>query len=381
VLASQGCQQGENASPEETGSAAEVRRDGPLVRGDSNMTGVTPETLGPPLDLAWEHEVEGPVPATAVVADGRVFVGTLAGPVLALDLASGEVLWSFDKELGVEGAACLAEDLVCFGDADGKVHGLDRETGESRWVYETEDSIAGGLNSYRSESGQTFLLVGSDDFFLHAIDAADGSRVWAVETQNYIRGAPSVDQESGVVIFGGCDEVLRLIDAETGDLVRQVDVGAYMANSCAVRDRIAYLAHYAGEVLAVDLENGDSIWTHDADGTEFVASPAVTADRVYVAGRDQKLRCLDRSTGDLLWEFTARKGIDSSPVVTENAVFFGSDDGRVYAVNPVDGSELWAYEIGARINASPAVAQGRLVIGSQRGGIFGFEEGEEAPAE
>jgi eukaryotic-like serine/threonine-protein kinase len=149
-------------------------------------------------------------------------VGSLGGQFYALDLATGKELWQAPAKLGVEGPACVAGDLVCFGDADGKVHGLDRHTGEARWVYETGDAVVGGLNVYRTRAGKLLLLVGSDDFFLHAIDAADGTRAWAVETANYIKGTPSLDPEGGVVIFGGCDELLRLIDAETGTLVREV---------------------------------------------------------------------------------------------------------------------------------------------------------------
>lgn len=344
----------------------------PLFRGDANMTGVSGETLRLPLEPAWEFDTGGPVPATAVIADGRVYVGSLGGSFHALDLATGKEIWKAPAKLGVEGPACVSGDLVCFGDADGKVYALDRASGQSRWVYETGDAVAGGINTYRTRAGKTLLLAGSDDFFLHAVDAADGARVWAVETGNYIRGTPSVDQESGVVIFGGCDELVRLIDAETGVQVREIEAGAYMANSCAVRDQIAYAAHYAGAVLAIDLKSGATLWSHDAEEAQFVASPAVTADRVYVGGRDKKLRCLDRANGKHVWEFLARKGIDSSPVVTGTAVFAGADDGRLYAVDPADGRELWSFDLGSRINSSPAVSGGHLIIGSQEGIVFAF---------
>jgi len=344
----------------------------PLFRGDANMGGCSADPVRPPLELAWVFETESPVPATAVIGGGKVFIGSLGGKFHCLDLLSGKQVWSFDTKLGVEGAACLAGDLVCFGETDGFVRALKVSTGEEVWHYETGDAIAGGLNRYRTKAGRELILAGSDDFFLHAVDAATGEKVWAVETGNYIKGAPSVDLASGLVSFGGCDELLRLIDAETGEQVRSIPVGAYMANSCAVRDRIAYVAHYAGEIVAFDLANGERLWSNKSEAVEFVGSPAVDAGLVIVGGRDKKLRALDRATGALVWEFLARKGIDSSPVVGPEVVFVGSDDGRLYAVSRGEGKELWSYDIGARINSSPAVAAGHVVIGAQDGGVYAF---------
>lgn len=344
----------------------------PLFRGDSNMSGVTLDPLRPPLELAWAHEGDSPVPATPVISGGRVFVGALGGKFLCLELATGKEVWAFETKLGVEGPACVSGELVFFGETDGFLRALRVSNGEQVWQYETGDAIVGGVNRYVTKAGRELILVGSDDFFLHAVDAATGQKVWTVETGNYIKGAPSVDADHGLVIFGGCDEVLRLIDAETGELVRSIPVGAYMANSCAVREKVAYVAHYAGEILAFDLEKGERRWAVPNEAVEFVASPAVDASIVVAAGRDKKIRALDPATGKPLWEFLARKGIDSSPVIGPETIFAGSDDGRIYALDRKDGKEVWSYDIGARINSSPAVAGGHLVIGAQDGSVYAF---------
>jgi len=77
-----------------------------------------------------------------------VFIGSLGGRFLCLDLFTGQLVWSFDTKLGVEGAACLVGDLVCFGEADGFVRALDVATGKEAWHYETGDAIVGGVNRY-----------------------------------------------------------------------------------------------------------------------------------------------------------------------------------------------------------------------------------------
>ncbi len=366
---------GDETSTQAEAAAGPKGSDWLLFRGDSNMLGVTEESLKMPLELVWTVETDGPVSATAVIADGRVYVGSLGGLFYCINLADGEVLWTFETELGMEGPACVVGDLVCFGDSEGYVFALNRKTGEQVWKYETEDAIVGGLNYFKSKTGKTLIIVGSDDFYLHAVDSETGEGVWKVETENYIKGAPSVVQEQGVCVFGGCDEVLRLVDADTGDLVKTVEIGAYMANSSAVRDGIAYIAHYGGNVLAVDLDSGDTIWTYDGDGAEFVASPAVTKDAVYVGAGDKLFRAIDRETGELLWDFPSRRSFDSSPVASPELVIVGSDDGRLYVLDKESGEEVWSYDTGKSINASPAVSNGYVVISThnREGAIFCFK--------
>jgi len=366
---------GGQTAPEEPSEPETIVSDWTLLRGDSNMLGITPESFKLPLELAWSVPTDGPVSATAVIAEGKAYVGSLGGPFYCLELETGDILWQLDTELGVEGSACIVGDLVCFGDSEGFVRALNRETGDEVWKYETMDAIVGGLNYYNTAEGKTLVIVGSDDFFLHAIDSETGEGVWKVETENYIKGAPSVVKEQGVCVFGGCDEVMRLVDAATGDLVKTVDIGAYMANSCAVRDGIAYVAHYGGEVLAIDLDTGDTIWTYTAQDAEFEASPAVAEEAVFVGGGDNTMRAIDRATGEQIWEFSSRRSFDSSPVITPELVLVGSDDGRMYALDRKTGEEVWSYDTGQSINASAAVSHGYVVISTnnREGQIFAFK--------
>jgi outer membrane protein assembly factor BamB len=371
--------EGPEAVSEEEGGLAEpgVESKWALFRGDSAMTGVSGEVLPLPLKLAWSFETGRAIVGTAVIEDGRVFIGSSDGMFYCLDLHDGgKELWSQNLDYAIEGTAALVLDKVIVGGQDGIVRAFDRDTGKPSWQFETDGKIAGGVNVWEDpeDEGRVLLLVGSHDYFLYALNAATGEKEWDFETDNYVNGTPTI--ADGHAIIGGCDNYLRLISMDTGEEIAEMDIAAYVANTLAVRDGIGYVAHYGGMVEAYDLETRENIWQFEVPRVEFHASPAVTEARVYVGGRDKKVRCLDRVHGEQVWEFTARRGVDSSPVVCPNAVFFGADDARVYALDPESGDEMWSYELGGAVSASPAVADGHLVIGGQDGVVYAFGAGD-----
>ncbi len=343
----------------------------PLFRGSPDMRGVAEEALPGELEFAWATEVGRSVMATPVVADGRVYVGAEDGKFACLDLATGEKRWEYLADDAIQGTAAIVGDLVCFGSGDGIVHALERASGAKKWTYETDGEIAGGANLFHSGDGATYVLIGSYDNHLHCIHAADGSPKWKYETENYVNGAPGV--HAGRIYFGGCDAQIYGVDAETGATVSKMDVEHYIANSIVVVDGIAYVAHHGNRVAAFDLAEKKQLWEFGEREFPYVASPAVTAEAVFVAGKDKRLYRLDRESGEADWEFVTGNGIESSPVVAGGVVYVGSGDGSLYAVDAESGEERWSYEIGEDLRSSPAVADGHLVIGCDDGSVYAFK--------
>lgn len=370
-----------------------VQQDWPLFRRDAEMQGVSQEDLQAPLKLLWEFHPEQEqekaddekrkrpysIKATAVIKDGAVYLGSEQSRFFCLNLSDGEMRWEYKSEGSITGPAAVIGDRVYFGCQYGFLYALDSKTGKELWRFETDDKIEGGVNALevkdeKSGKMQMRLFFGSYDNHLYALDAATGKLIWKYETENYLVGTPSVVAgQVAAVIVGGCDGLLHVISAQSGKELRNFDVGAYIPNSAAVRDGIAYVSHFGGEVGAYDVAAGEEVWKLvDEKGVEFYASPAVTRDRVYVGGRDKALRCLDRVNGKELWRFPTRRAVDSSLVVCDSALYVGGMDGRLYAVDPKKGDELWSYELGAKLSASPAISRGVLVISGEDGVVYAF---------
>jgi eukaryotic-like serine/threonine-protein kinase len=352
------------------------------TRGNPEMTGVSPSDLKLPLEQTWEFRTM-PVEkargdmlvSSAVVRNGKVYVGNKEGDFYCLELTTGKQLWKANAPHGsFEGAAGFSGDLVIAGCTDVFVYAWKADTGEQVWKFETEGEIHAAANVWTDPaSKEERVFIGSHDNNMYCLDAKTGKQLWKLETANVINGGSPVSRD-GKLALGGCDAVLHVIDAVTGKEERQIDVGAYIGNNVAVDSGVAYVAHYGNKVGAYSLADGAKVWEYGERDFEYYAAPAVLEKVVLAAGRDKRLHCLDRITGKQLWEYRCKDPIDSSPVACAGKLaVVGSDDGILYAINITDGKEAWKAELGAAIKTSPAVAGDWVIVGADDGVIYAFK--------
>ncbi len=376
-----GKKEGEGGAPTEPEADSAIQSDWPLFRGDAEMQGISPEVITAPLNLAWTYEPpveEGkrrpPIEATPVIGGGKVFVGSQDGQFYAIDLEKGDLLWTFKAEGPITAPGAVLGDRVFFGDTYGFVYALKAGSGEELWRFETEGKIEGGINTLVTGGGVAQIYVGSHDYFLYCLSAEKGEVLWKHETGNYVVSTPSMIQSDGTtsIAFGGCDGLLHVLAADGQGEKQEIEIGAYIANTSAVRDGICYVAHNGGEVVAIDIASGETAWK-TTTGIEYTASPAVDETLVYVAGPDKRLVAYDRVEGTEKWAFLSPRALASSPLVSGELVWQGGMDGRLYAINRADGKEVWNYEVGTQIKASPAASRGTLVVCGEDGVVYGFK--------
>ena len=313
--------------------------------------------------------------STPVIGSGRVYVSSTDGKVYALDIVEGFQVWNFDAGDAMEASPMLLDTVLYVGSLDGDFFALSAETGQVLWKAALGSGIYGSANWAEVEEGsEKSILVGCYDNHLYCFGADSGERKWTYETQNYINGTPATDGRR--VVFGGCDAILHIVDIADGSRIGEVDVGSYIPGSAAVVDGYAYVGHYNGAMVCIDLADQKIVWEYpDADqGGAFFSSPAVGDDRVVVGSRDEYLHCIDRKTGQKVWTLRTHDKVDSSPVIAGNSVIFGSDDGRLYRVDLASGRVLWTYEIGGGITGGPAVAGGGIFVGAEDGSVYAFGE-------
>ena len=69
------------------------QKDSPMFRRDPGHTGAYPS--GKPL---WQVKTEGRVRASAAVANGVAYIGSLDGSVYAVEVDTGKLVWRFDTK-------------------------------------------------------------------------------------------------------------------------------------------------------------------------------------------------------------------------------------------------------------------------------------------
>ncbi len=343
----------------------------PMFRGEQRLLGRASGSLADAMTLAWKFKTGGQIKSSPVIDSGLVYVGSADANIYAIDLEKGSRVWAYKTADAVEATPCVLNGSVFVGSADGFLYALDAKSGSLKWKYQTGGEILGAANWTRSPDGQgVWILVGSYDNKLHCVDPARGRAVWTYETESYVNGAPAVDQ--GKAVFGGCDAMIHVVSLADGNAARQIDSGSYIAGSAALHEGQAYVGNYDNLLIKADIATGEILWTYGGGEAPFFSSPAVGQDVVVVGGRDNRVHCVGREDGKVVWTFRTLGEVDSSPVICDDKVVVGSADGRVYMLRLSDGGEVWSYEVGQAIISSPAVAGGIIVIGSDDGFLYAF---------
>lgn len=346
----------------------------PLFRGDAQATGVAVGELPPEMELLWSYRVEkGGFEATPVIANDLVFLPDLDGTLHVLKLEDGQLAWkkSFAAADGVVtgfiASPAIDKDDIYLCDMDGKVYCLALADGQEKWTFTTGAEIDGAVSFFQNR-----VLVGSQDSNLYCLQMDSGELVWKFAIADQIRCSPTIADHYSFV--AGCDGQLHIVDIVDGTEVTKVPIEDPTGVTPAVHGDNIYFGTEGGKLFCINWKKGGTVWTRRANATQqpFRGSPAVTENVLIVTGRDKRVRALSPKTGDEIWSYTTKAGIDSSPVIVGGRVFVAGSDGRVYGLDVTTGTVVWQYESGGKFASSPAVAAGRLIVANDAGTVFCF---------
>jgi outer membrane protein assembly factor BamB len=142
----------------------------------------------------------------------------------------------------------------------------------------------------------------------------------------------------------------------------QKQIGEAGFSSPVYVDGVIYLGTNRGDLLALDAESGDELWTYTEVGGN--AGPAAVAGNVVYMGLgvtagNMGLYALDRHTGKELWNFQTSSPIWlTAPLLYDGKVYFGDQNGVFYAVDIGTHREVWRLDTGRSIYWNAAADDG-----------------------
>ncbi len=339
-------------------------------RGNQALTGEVNESIPSKIRQLWSLKVGDEIKASPVVSGNTIVVGSMNGSVYAID-TNGKLLWKFDTGNGIEAPALILDNTVYIGNLTGIVFALNLRDGKEKWRYTTDGQISGGVNWWKS-GNSIRLVVGSYDYNLHCIDAITGKGIWKYESDNFINGAAAcVD---GNALFGGCDGFLHVVGIASGQSTAKIDVSTYVPGSAPTAGGLCFLGDYDGGFTCVSVTEKKILWKYTGDKSQlpFVASAAISGDRVVTGNRDKQVYCFGKTDGKLIWKFNTGEKVDASPLICQGKVLAANMRGDLILLKLSDGTMEWTYETGSPIFANPAVAGGKIFVGAQDGTVRCF---------
>jgi outer membrane protein assembly factor BamB len=253
----------------------------------------------------WRANVDSEVLAPPVTGEGLVFVQTIDGSLIALELGSGETRWGLDNQvpiLTLRGTATPVYDggVVYAGLANGNLLAVRAENGEPIWEHRVM------LPEGRSELER---MVDVDSTPL-----VEGPIIYVVSYQGNVRG---VRRQDGNPLWEMAMSSFLDLDEGYGQL---------------------YVVDEDDTIVAIDTQTAEEAWRQDALARRQLSSPVVFSNYVAVTDSDGYLHILAQSDGRLL----GRRKLDGKGV--RSRMIYA--DGTLYALG--NSGSLQALEVSVR---------------------------------
>lgn len=247
------------------------------------------------------------VKLTPVISQQKIYTVDRAGRVQARSTDNGRILWRSKTRLPISAGIGAGGDMVLIGSSEGDVAALDAENGAPRW----QTRVSSEVLSPPQRRGR-HVVVRTGDGSIHCLDAASGQGLWVYNSEVpplTLRGASAPVLSEDVVIVGLDDGSLAVLEIESGKEIWNLEISAGRGRSeldrmvdidaqPIVNAGIIYVASFQGEVLALQIATGKTLWqrrisTHsnlDLDNS-----------RLYISDDRGHVWALDRFTGETLW--------------------------------------------------------------------------------
>lgn len=306
----------------------------------------------------WSFRAGGPIRSLATVSEGSVFFQGDDGVLYKVAAADGGERWRsrvvekpivrlpFDDPKSrydrFGSGVTVADGRLYLGTHDGRLLAVDPGNGSRLWEFVSGDSV---LSAPAVEKGRVYF--GSFDGFVYALDGEKGALAWKRDTRGAVVSTPAVDAARGRVVVGNRSYDLLGLDLATGEPVwKRYIWGSWVESSASLRDGVAYVGSSdAAALFAFEVRTGRRLWATDVHGWAW-AKPAVTEARVfvgtaatkdYLVGHRGGAFAVERATGKPVWQYAAKPaetgsyGFPGTAGVGPGLVFLAGLDGRVYA--------------------------------------------------
>lgn len=265
----------------------------------------------------WEHHVGSTFDAGPTLADGRLYVASSKGQLLALDPANGNKLWEYLAGEELVTKPVVGEGLVLVASTSDTVYAIDQSKGEWRWQYRRDapsDFTVRGASRPVLFEGRVF--AGFADGNAVALDAKDGTLQWAKDLAGGkpfadVDAGPVVDEE-GRVYFASFATGVFALEAGTGKVIWTVERPNVSAMALSPDGKKLFVGGN-GFAAGYRTSSGQNRWIVTLGADRFVSGMAVVNNLVLASTGPGPLLFLDGGTGELRRSFDPGHGVWAKP--------------------------------------------------------------------
>tara|TARA_X000000368_G_scaffold61732_1_gene43598 strand:+ start:217 stop:1344 length:1128 start_codon:yes stop_codon:yes gene_type:complete len=295
------------------------------------------------IEKIWSKKVLSDFPMgkiDIVFNQENIFLFSEEGDVSALNL-SGKEVWTntFDEQIS-SGLGYGFKSLF-FATENGKIVSIDAESGNKFW----ESNVGGEVLSSPSTNG-VIVAVQTSNGKITALDFNDGSFEWEYQSTVSplsLRGTSKPVFNKGFIFVGFGNGNLAKIESRSGvvqwevpvtvsqgvsEIERMIDIDA---DPVIARNGLAYAVSYQGDLSAIDIDQGRTLWRNPTSSTKNVIH---TKNITYIIDSSDIIKSYDGINGNILWILEDLKLRQlSSPKKYKNYLISGDYEGYLHLID------------------------------------------------
>jgi len=270
--------------------------------------------------------------------DGKIYVTTGFGALVAMDAASGREVWRREFGLPIINAPVVSGGRLFISTNDNHFYALAEADGRTLWEGQGITEPANLLSSTSAAVMGEVVVAPFTSGEVFAYRVQNGQTAWT--------------------------DVL----SRTGAVTQLSEIDAIAGRPVIDRDMVFAISQ-SGVLAGINFSTGDRVWSKEIGG---IQTPWVAGDYVYVVTNSSQLLCLTRREGKVRWVHQLPQYGDpdakrypilwSGPVLVSNKLVLVSNDGYAEALSPYDGRLLARMELPAGSTITPVVADGTVYI-------------------
>jgi outer membrane protein assembly factor BamB len=294
----------------------------------------------------------------------------------------------------------VSGDVVYFGDGDGELIARDVRTGDRKWTTKVgQDPVFGANILVRAG-----VVVAPIYTYTVGLDAVTGHELWRYKAPDDTVGVAqgdipwpgtvqvsTIDADEQTVYIPAWGASVSAVDLHTGKArwvwqPGRIDgdtatSGVFRSGSMGVRvsgDTIfATMWHSVNRsggyseawLVAIDRVTGNELWRvrlpYEGSGVLIWSAPVLYQNLVIVHTISARTYAIDRTTREVVWEFTIPSASLSTLAGAElygDVLYVDGGDSQIHALRPSDGSIIWSAPFPAASSHDLLVTQKRIYV-------------------
>lgn len=281
-------------------------------------------------------------------AEGKVFVASGLGKMVALNAQTGELLWARQTRVPLNSAPTVDNGRVFVISDDNELFALNSSTGEVLWSYQGIIETASMLTTPAPAIVDDVILAPFSSGELVALRVQNGGVLWQdslsstarltpLASLNDISGGPAV--ADGYVVTTAQSGVMTAFDLRTGQRVWSIPAGSL--GIPLIAGDVVFTATTTGQIAAVSKLDGTVLWLQQLENFKNAkkrkertvwTGPILAGNRLVVASSRGNVVIMDPRSGETLKTLDVKSPVFVPPIIANETVYLLTDEAKLVAL-------------------------------------------------